>query len=296
MPTTPASPVLDPISAASAAAASPLITVRELVKQYDMGDFIVHALRGVSLDIGQGEFVAVMGPSGSGKSTFMHLIGCLDRPTSGDYYIDGLHVADLGRDELAEVRNQKIGFVFQGFNLLPRTAAVENVELPLAYAGVKTAERRRRALEALDAVGLGQRAGHFPNQLSGGQQQRVAIARALVTGAPLLLADEPTGNLDSKTSEEVMALLVRMNEERGITIVLVTHEPDISEFAKRVVVFKDGKIEADRLNQNRRRPAGMDAAPGSTDPGAKSAEEARTDTRNPKRDRKDGGKDGGESA
>jgi putative ABC transport system ATP-binding protein len=285
---TPSSPALDPISAASAAAASPLITVRELVKQYDMGDFTVHALRGVSLDIGHGEFVAVMGPSGSGKSTFMHLIGCLDRPTSGDYYIDGLHVADLGRDELAEVRNQKIGFVFQGFNLLARTAAVENVELPLAYAGVKTAERRRRALEALDAVGLGQRAGHFPNQLSGGQQQRVAIARALVTGAPLLLADEPTGNLDSKTSEEVMALLVRMNEERGITIVLVTHEPDISEFAKRVVVFKDGKIEADRLNQHRRRPAGMDAAPGEAGAagakaGVMSAEEARTDTRNPKR-------------
>jgi putative ABC transport system ATP-binding protein len=270
------------LSTASAAAASPLITVRELVKQYDMGDFTVHALRGVSLDIGHGEFVAVMGPSGSGKSTFMHLIGCLDRPTSGDYYIDGLHVADLGRDELAEVRNQKIGFVFQGFNLLARTAAVENVELPLAYAGVKTSERRRRALEALEAVGLGQRAGHFPNQLSGGQQQRVAIARALVTGAPLLLADEPTGNLDSKTSEEVMALLVRMNEERGITIVLVTHEPDISEFAKRVVVFKDGKIEADRLNQHRRRPVGMDqpALATARDP---SEGEARTDTKNPKK-------------
>jgi putative ABC transport system ATP-binding protein len=260
---------------ASAAAASPLITVRELVKQYDMGDFTVHALRGVSLDIGHGEFVAVMGPSGSGKSTFMHLIGCLDRPTSGDYYIDGLHVADLARDELAEVRNQKIGFVFQGFNLLARTSAVENVELPLAYAGVKTSERRRRALEALDAVGLAQRSGHFPNQLSGGQQQRVAIARALVTGAPLLLADEPTGNLDSKTSEEVMALLVRMNEERGITIVLVTHEPDISEFAKRVVVFKDGKIEADRLNQTRRRPVVVEAgAAGHRD------DEARTDTSN----------------
>jgi putative ABC transport system ATP-binding protein len=196
-----------------------------------------------------------MGPSGSGKSTFMHLIGCLDRPTGGDYYIDGVNVADLGRDERAEIRNAKIGFVFQGFNLLSRTSALENVELPLAYTGVGGRERKARARAALEAVGLGDRAGHFPNQLSGGQQQRVAIARALVTGAPLLLADEPTGNLDSKTSDEVMGLLVRMNEERGITIVLVTHEPDISEYAKRVVVFKDGKIEADRLNTHRRRPA-----------------------------------------
>jgi putative ABC transport system ATP-binding protein len=228
--------------------------VRELTKSYDMGDFTVHALRGASLDIGRGEFVAVMGPSGSGKSTFMNLIGCLDRPTSGDYYIDGVNVADLGRDERAEIRNQKIGFVFQGFNLLSRTSALENVELPLSYAGVGSRERHQRAKAVLEAVGLGTRAGHFPNQLSGGQQQRVAIARALVTGAPLLLADEPTGNLDSKTSEEVMGLLVKMNEERGITIVLVTHEPDISEFAKRVVVFKDGKIEADRLNAKRRRP------------------------------------------
>ena len=253
---------LDPTLAASAAD-SPLIVVRELTKHYDMGDFTVHALRGVSLDIGRGEFVAVMGPSGSGKSTFMHLIGCLDRPTAGDYYIDGLHVAELGRDELAEVRNAKIGFVFQGFNLLARTSAQENVELPLAYAGVTSRERRSRAKEALVAVGLSDRAGHFPNQLSGGQQQRVAIARGLVTGAPLLLADEPTGNLDSKTSEEVMGTLVRMNEERNITIVLVTHEPDISDYAKRVVVFKDGKIEADRLNQHRRRPLGMDARPAS---------------------------------
>jgi putative ABC transport system ATP-binding protein len=242
----------------------PLIVVRELAKHYDMGDFTVHALRGVSLDIGRGEFVAVMGPSGSGKSTFMHLLGCLDHPSGGDYYIDGVNVADLGRDERAEIRNQKIGFVFQGFNLLARTSAVENVELPLSYAGVGARERRERSKAALQAVGLGDRAGHFPNQLSGGQQQRVAIARALVTGAPLLLADEPTGNLDSKTSEEVMALLVKMNEERGITILLVTHEPDISEFAKRVVVFKDGKIEADRLNAKRRRPMGMElqAEPG----------------------------------
>jgi putative ABC transport system ATP-binding protein len=240
---------------ASAAGAPPLIVVRELTKHYDMGDFTVQALRGVSLDIGRGEFVAVMGPSGSGKSTFMHLIGCLDRPTSGDYFIDGVNVASLERDELAEVRNQKIGFVFQGFNLLARTTALENVELPMSYAGVKTRDRRERALAALEIVGLTSRSGHFPNQLSGGQQQRVAIARALVTGAPLLLADEPTGNLDSKTSEEVMATLVRMNEERDITIVLVTHEPDIAEYAKRVVVFRDGKIESDRYNQQRRRPA-----------------------------------------
>ena len=231
--------------------------VRELTKHYDMGDFTVQALRGVSLDIGRGEFVAVMGPSGSGKSTFMHLIGCLDRPTGGDYFIDGVNVASLDRDEQADIRNSKIGFVFQGFNLLSRTSAQENVELPLAYTGVPGKQRRQRAREALETVGLGDRAGHFPNQLSGGQQQRVAIARALVTGAPLLLADEPTGNLDSKTSEDVMGLLVRMNEERGITIVLVTHELDISEYAKRVVVFKDGKIEADRLNVTRRRPGGL---------------------------------------
>ena len=240
----------------AASGAPSLIVVRELTKHYDMGDFTVQALRGVSLDIGRAEFVAVMGPSGSGKSTFMHLVGCLDRPTSGDYFIDGVNVASLGRDELAEVRNQKIGFVFQGFNLLSRTSAGENVELPMSYAGVKTAERRGRALAALDLVGLGTRAGHFPNQLSGGQQQRVAIARALVTGAPLLLADEPTGNLDSRTSEEIMATLVRMNEERNITIVLVTHEPDIAEFAKRVVVFRDGKIESDKLNRQRRVPGG----------------------------------------
>ena len=244
-----------------------LIVVRELTKAYDMGDFTVHALRGVSLDIGRGEFVAVMGPSGSGKSTFMHLVGCLDRPTAGDYFIDGVNVAELDRDALAEIRNQKIGFVFQGFNLLARTAAVENVELPLSYAGVPTRERRARAYASLAAVGLQDRAGHFPNQLSGGQQQRVAIARALVSGAPLLLADEPTGNLDSKTSEEVMGLLVRMNEERGITIVLVTHEPDIADFARRVVVFKDGKIEADRMNLQRRRPAGLPSAGGATMPG-----------------------------
>ena len=238
-----------------ASATSDLIVVRELTKDYVMGDVVVHALGGVSLDIGAGDFVAVMGPSGSGKSTFMHLVGCLDRPTSGQYLIDGVDVADLDRDERAEIRNAKIGFVFQGFNLLARTTALENVELPLAYAGVPARERRQRALDALAAVGLSDRAGHMPNQLSGGQQQRVAIARALTTGAPLLLADEPTGNLDTRTSDEVMGILMRMNEERGITVVLVTHETDIAEYARRMVVFRDGLIEADRINERRRRPA-----------------------------------------
>jgi putative ABC transport system ATP-binding protein len=233
----------------------PLIVVRDLEKDYVMGDVTVHALRGVSLEIAAGDFVAIMGPSGSGKSTFMHLIGCLDRPSAGSYSIDGIDVASLGRDQLAEIRNAKIGFVFQGFNLLARTSAMENVELPLAYAGVATRERRARSLEALAAVGLADRAHHHPNQLSGGQQQRVAIARALVGGAPLLLADEPTGNLDTRTSEEVMGILLQMNEQRGITVVLVTHETDIAEFARRSVIFRDGKIEADRINERRRRPA-----------------------------------------
>ncbi len=238
----------------------PLISVRDFTKNYEMSDFVVHALRGVQVEIERGEFVAVMGPSGSGKSTFMHLIGCLDRPSGGQYLLDGNDVATLDRDALAEIRNRLIGFVFQGFNLLARTTALENVELPMTYARVAKKERRERALQALEEVGLGKRFGHMPSQLSGGQQQRVAIARALVTGAPLILADEPTGNLDSTTSEEIMALLVRMNEERGITVVLVTHEPDIAEFAKRVIVFRDGKIASDRLNAKRRAVATPAAA------------------------------------
>jgi putative ABC transport system ATP-binding protein len=233
-----------------------LIEVESLTKDYAMGDVVVNALRGVTLSVGEGEFVAVMGSSGSGKSTFMNMLGCLDRPTSGTYRLDGVDVSTLDRDARAHIRNQKIGFVFQGFNLLARTSAADNVELPLTYAGVPAAERARRAAAALEIVGLGQRADHMPNQLSGGQQQRVAIARALVSEPPLLLADEPTGNLDSKTSDEIMGILTRLNRERGITIVLVTHEPDIAAYAKRVIVFRDGQVETDRLNEVRAAGAG----------------------------------------
>jgi putative ABC transport system ATP-binding protein len=236
-----------------------LIEVESLTKDYAMGDVVVNALRGVTLSVGEGEFVAVMGSSGSGKSTFMNMLGCLDRPTSGTYRLDGVDVSTLDRDARAHIRNQKIGFVFQGFNLLARTSAADNVELPLTYAGVPAAERARRAAAALEIVGLGQRADHMPNQLSGGQQQRVAIARALVSEPPLLLADEPTGNLDSKTSDEIMGILTRLNRERGITIVLVTHEPDIAAYAKRVIVFRDGQVETDRLNEVRAAEAGAGA-------------------------------------
>jgi len=226
---------------------APIIRVQDLTKTYDLGEVLVHALRGITLEVTPGEFVMLTGPSGSGKSTFMHVVACLDRPTSGQYWLNGRDVASLGSHALAHIRNAEIGFVFQGFNLLARTSALENVELPLLYArGVSTKERRVRAAAALEAVGLAERLGHFPNQLSGGQQQRVAIARALVNRPTLLLADEPTGNLDSRTSIEVMEIFQRLNEERGLTIVLVTHEHDIAEFGQRVVTFRDGRVVSDR--------------------------------------------------
>lgn len=222
-----------------------VIQLDHIHKTYTMGDVNVHALRGVSLTIREGEFVAIMGASGSGKSTTMNIIGCLDRPTRGSYILDGEDVSEMSKDERADIRCQKIGFVFQGFNLLSRTSALENVELPMLYAGVETTERHRRALEALAAVGLAGREQNHPNQLSGGQQQRVAVARSLVNNPALILADEPTGNLDSRTSVEVMEIFQRLNRERGITLVLVTHEHDIAQYAQRVVVFKDGKIKKD---------------------------------------------------
>jgi len=223
----------------------PVIELDHIHKTYTMGDVEVHALRGVSLTINEGEFVAIMGASGSGKSTTMNIIGCLDRPTRGSYILEGLDVSEMSKDERADIRCQKIGFVFQGFNLLSRTSALENVELPMLYAGVANTERDQRAMEALAAVGLKGRERNHPNQLSGGQQQRVAVARALVNNPALILADEPTGNLDSRTSVEVMEIFQRLNREMGITLVLVTHEPDIAQYAQRVIVFKDGKIKKD---------------------------------------------------
>lgn len=225
--------------------ALPLIQLDHIHKTYTMGDVEVRALRGVSLTIRVGEFVAVMGASGSGKSTIMNIIGCLDRPTRGTYILDGQDVSELSKDERADIRCQKIGFVFQGFNLLSRTSALENVELPMLYLGIPTSERHKRAMEALAAVGLAGREQNHTNQLSGGQQQRVAVARSLVNNPTLILADEPTGNLDSRTSVEMMEIFQRLNRERGITLVLVTHEHDIAHFAQRVVVFKDGKIKKD---------------------------------------------------
>jgi putative ABC transport system ATP-binding protein len=226
------------------------IRVFDVHKYYDLGETRVHALRGITMDIASREFVAIMGASGSGKSTFMNILGCLDKPSSGRYFLDGIDVSGLNKDELAAIRNRKIGFVFQGFNLLSRTTALENVELPTLYAQVSKAEGEKRAREALDLVGLGGRATHFPSQLSGGQQQRVAIARALVNKPSILLADEPTGNLDSRTSVEIMEVLERLND-RGLTVVLVTHENDISQFARRTIQFRDGKIRRDELVVNR---------------------------------------------
>jgi putative ABC transport system ATP-binding protein len=225
--------------------AETVIKLEHIHKTYTMGDVEVHALRGISLEIKQGEFVAIMGTSGSGKSTTMNILGCLDQPTKGAYVLDGQDVSSMSKDQRADVRNRKLGFVFQGFNLLSRTSAIENVELPMLYAGVDTSERHRRAMEALAAVGLAGREQNHPNQLSGGQQQRVAIARSLVNQPALILADEPTGNLDSRTSVEVMEIFQKLNRERGITMILVTHEHDIAEYANRVVVFKDGKIRQD---------------------------------------------------
>ena len=253
------------------AAGDSLITVRNLTREYHLGGGLVRALRGVSLQIGRGEFVAVMGPSGSGKSTFMNLVGCLDRPTAGDFHLDGADIAALDSDALAGIRGRKVGFVFQSFNLLARTSAIENVEVPLLYANVPAAERHARALKTLAAVGLGERGHHHPSQLSGGQQQRVAIARALVNDPVLLLADEPTGALDSRTGVEIMAIFQDMNR-RGITVVLVTHEADIARYAERIISFRDGLVVADERVKNRLdaavQLAALDAAGGTMESAA----------------------------
>jgi len=235
--------------------AEPVISVRDLTKVYQLGEVEVRALRGVSFDVQPGEFISVTGPSGSGKSTFMHIIGCLDKPSSGSYFLDGKDVAKASKDELALVRNRKIGFVFQGFNLLKRTSALDNVELPLLYNpknGLRAADRHKKAMEVLDQVGLGNRSHHLPNQLSGGQQQRVAIARALVNNPPILLADEPTGALDTRTSIEVMGIFQRLNKELGITVMVITHEMDIAEYGTRFVRFRHGKVVLDQAITKRR--------------------------------------------
>ena len=252
---------------------TPSISVQDITKVYDLGEIQVRALRGVSVGIAKGEFVAVIGPSGSGKSTFMHILGCLDRPTDGSYVLDGHDVSTLSKNALAEVRNRKIGFGFQGFNLLARTSALDNVELPLLYNGdgIRGKERHRLAQEALESVGLGDRMGHYPNQLSGGQQQRVAIARALINKPAILLADEPTGNLDSRTSVEVMDIFQRLNTERGITVLLITHEQDIAEYGTRIIVFRDGKIVDDKPNAVRRMAADELAALPAEEEGADEA-------------------------
>ena len=229
-----------------------LIELRDIRKSYWMGKSQLEVLHGVSISVERGEFIAMMGPSGSGKSTTMNILGCLDVPTSGEYFLDGKNVADLSGDQLAAIRNQMIGFVFQGFNLLQRSSALVNVELPMLYAGIPRKERLKRAKESLERMGLGDRMHHDPSQLSGGQQQRVAIARGIVNRAPILMADEPTGNLDSKTSDEIMLLFQELNREEGITIVLVTHEADVAAYAKRILHFKDGLIVNDEQNTHRR--------------------------------------------
>ena len=226
-----------------------LIEVKNVIKTYEMGDETFYALNGVSLNVEEGEFVAIMGASGSGKSTFMNMIGCLDKPTAGEYYLDGIDISRCNSNELAEIRNLKMGFVFQGFNLISRTSALENVQLPMIYKGIDEETRIKRAHEVLKIVGLDKKENNMPNQMSGGQQQRVAIARAITNDPPLILADEPTGNLDTKTSIDVMEFFVKMNEEMGKTIVLVTHEPDIAQYCKRVVKFMDGKIVSDEVKR-----------------------------------------------
>jgi putative ABC transport system ATP-binding protein len=243
------------MEASVAHSSAPVIQILDVHKYYEMGEQRVHALRGVTVEIARGEFVAIMGASGSGKSTFMNILGCLDTPSSGSYLLEGTNVSSLTKRELAKIRNQRIGFVFQGFNLLARTTALENTELPTLYAQLPREERVERARAALALVGLAEREDHFPSQLSGGQQQRVAVARALVNKPSILLADEPTGNLDSRTAVEIMDIFQKLNEERGITIVLVTHELDIAQFAKRNIIFRDGKIRKDEALASRPRAA-----------------------------------------